>query len=54
MVLANENSKLRAGQWNRDALTNCYLAQLPRKFLRAMAGFKPNGMGGFGESRRPG
>jgi hypothetical protein len=34
-------------------LTNCY--QLPRKFLRTMAGFQPDGMGdycpGLGSSR---
>ena len=32
-----ESQIRRAGQWNRDALTNCYLAQLPRKFLRVQA-----------------
>ena len=42
-----ESQIRRAGQWNRDALTNCYLAQLPRKFLRAMAGFKPRGLGDY-------
>ncbi|KAF2174917.1 hypothetical protein K469DRAFT_702412 [Zopfia rhizophila CBS 207.26] len=31
----------RAGRWNNDALINCYLTHLPRKFMRSMAGFSP-------------
>jgi len=37
----DENSIRRAGHWNQDAMSNCYLAALPRDFLRTMAGFKP-------------
>jgi len=32
----------RAGRWNSDALTNCYLTHLPRKFIRSMADFSPS------------
>jgi hypothetical protein len=37
----DENSIRRAGHWNQDAMSNCYLTALPRDFLRTMAGFKP-------------
>uniref|UniRef100_A0A093XJK8 High-osmolarity-induced transcription protein 1 n=1 Tax=Talaromyces marneffei PM1 TaxID=1077442 RepID=A0A093XJK8_TALMA len=37
----DENSIRRAGHWNQDAMSNCYLAALPRDFLRTMAGFRP-------------
>ncbi|KAJ5110851.1 short-chain dehydrogenase [Penicillium argentinense] len=42
-----ENKIRRAGQWNQDALTNCYLTHLPRKFLRSMAGFQPDAIGNY-------
>jgi hypothetical protein len=42
-----ENQIRRAGRWNQDALTNCYLTHLPRKFLRTMAGFQPEAMGNY-------
>jgi hypothetical protein len=42
-----ENQIRRAGQWNQDALTNCYLTHLPRKFLRSMAGFQPDAIGNY-------
>lgn len=42
-----ENQIRRAGQWNQDALTNCYLTHLPRKFLRTMAGFAPEAIGNY-------
>jgi hypothetical protein len=29
----------RAGRWNSDALTNCCLVHLPRKFMQSMVGF---------------
>jgi hypothetical protein len=43
----SENQIRRAGHWNSDALTNCYLTHLPRKFLRAMAGFNPSIQGNY-------
>lgn len=38
----NEGQIRRAGRWNHNALTNCYLTHLPRKFMRSMAGFPPS------------
>ncbi|KAL3258479.1 hypothetical protein ABHI18_006016 [Aspergillus niger] len=43
----SENQIRRAGHWNNDALTNCYLTHLPRKFIRAMAGFEPSTRGNY-------
>jgi hypothetical protein len=43
----NEGQIRRAGRWNSDALTNCYLTHLPRKFMRSMAGFSPSTQGNF-------
>lgn len=37
----------RAGRWNNDALSNCYLTHLPQKFLRTMAGFEPSVRGNY-------
>ena len=37
----------RAGQWNTDALSNCYLSHLPRDFVRSMAGFDPARQGNY-------
>jgi hypothetical protein len=37
----------RAGHWNSDALTTCYLTHLPRKFVRSMAGFDPSAKGNY-------
>jgi hypothetical protein len=37
----------RAGRWNNDALSNCYLTHLPQKFLRTMAGFEPSNQGNY-------
>jgi hypothetical protein len=37
----------RAGRWNNDALSNCYLTHLPQKFLRTMAGFEPSTQGNY-------
>jgi hypothetical protein len=37
----------RAGRWNMDALSNCYLTHLPRKFVRSMAGFEPSNRGDY-------
>ncbi|KAJ5142583.1 short-chain dehydrogenase [Penicillium bovifimosum] len=42
-----ENQIRRAGQWNQDAMTNCYLTHLPRKFLRSMAGHQPDAIGNY-------
>jgi hypothetical protein len=43
----NEGQIRRAGGWNSDALTNCYITHLPRKFMRSMAGFSPSIQGNF-------
>jgi len=43
----SEGQIRRAGRWNNDALTNCYLTHLPRKFIRSMAGFSPSDQGNF-------
>jgi hypothetical protein len=43
----NEGQIRRAGRWNHDALTNCYLTHLPRKFIRSMAGFPPSLQGAY-------
>jgi hypothetical protein len=43
----SEGQIRRAGRWNSDALTNCYLTHLPRKFIRSMAGFSPSAQGSF-------
>jgi hypothetical protein len=43
----SEGQIRRAGRWNNDALTNCYLTHLPRKFIRSMAGFNPSVQGNF-------
>src|SRR5271155_2579030 len=43
----NEGQIRRAGRWNSDALTNCYLTHLPRKLMRSMAGFSPSIQGNF-------
>jgi hypothetical protein len=37
----------RAGRWNHNALTNYYLTNLPRKFMRNMTGFPPSLQGAF-------
>lgn len=44
---ASEGQIRRAGRWNNDAMTGCYLTHLPRKFIRAMAGFNPSAQGNF-------
>lgn len=36
----DESHVRRAGHWRSDALTRSYLTNLPRPFMRAMAGFK--------------
>jgi hypothetical protein len=43
----DEASIRRAGHWNQDAMSNCYLSGLPRKFLRTMAGFNPEDHGNY-------
>lgn len=35
----SESEIRRAGHWNTDAMTNCYLTNVPREFAKAMAGF---------------
>lgn len=37
----------RAGRWNSDALSNCYLSHLPRSFVRSMAGFDSAKVGNY-------
>src|SRR5262249_1999012 len=43
----DEGQIRRAGRWDSDALTNCYLTHLPRKFMRSMAGFSASVQGNF-------
>jgi hypothetical protein len=43
----DEGQTRRTGRWNSDALTNCYLTYLPRKFMRSMTGFSPSIQGNF-------
>jgi hypothetical protein len=43
----NEAQIRRAGRWNNDVLSQCYLSNLPRKFVRAAAGFDPNLQGSY-------
>lgn len=43
----DEASIRRAGHWNQDAMSNCYLSGLPRKFLRTLAGFNPEDQGNY-------
>lgn len=47
LVGVAEGQIRRGGRWNSDALSKCYLTQLPRKFLRGMAGFSPSIPGNF-------
>lgn len=42
----SEDQIRRAGRWNTDQMTGCYLNCLPRKFMRRMGGY-PSQMGGF-------
>lgn len=43
----NEGQIRRAGRWNSDSLTTSYLTNIPRKFVRAMAGFQPVETGAY-------
>jgi hypothetical protein len=43
----DENSIRRAGHWNQDSMSNCYLSELPRPFIRTLAGFKPTDQGNY-------
>ena len=43
----SENQIRRAGRWNNDALSSCYLSNLPRKFVRSIAGFPPTPAGNY-------
>ena len=43
----NEGQIRRAGRWNSDSLTSCYLTNIPRKFVRGMAGFEPQAQGNY-------
>lgn len=40
---SSEASIQRAGRWNNSALTVCYLTNIPREFMRTMAGFAVQG-----------
>ena len=42
-----ESQIQRAGRWNHDALSGCYLSHIPRKFVRSIAGFQPAGHGDY-------
>jgi hypothetical protein len=35
----SEEQIRRAGRWNSDAMSNCYLTNIPNQFVRAAAGF---------------
>ena len=37
----------RAGLWNADSMSKCYLSNISRPFVRAMAGFPPNEAGNY-------
>ena len=43
----SESQIQRAGRWNHDALSGCYLSHIPRKFVRSIAGFQPAGHGDY-------
>lgn len=43
----SESQIRRAGRWNNDALTNCYLSNIPFDFVRSMAGFNPTQLGQY-------
>ncbi|KAK9258920.1 hypothetical protein V1519DRAFT_463264, partial [Lipomyces tetrasporus] len=38
-----ESQIRRAGRWNRDEMTSCYLTSLPFKCIKAMSGLSPKG-----------
>lgn len=40
---ADEDQIRRAGRWSRDRMETCYLTTIPRKALRALAGFSTKG-----------
>jgi hypothetical protein len=42
-----ENQLRRAGHWNSDALSSCYLTNLPLEFVRSSAGFAPRAQGDY-------
>ena len=37
----------RESRWNNDVLSQCYLSNVPRKFVRAAAGFDPSLQGSY-------
>ena len=37
----------RAGRWNTDAMSNCYLSGIPLDFVRSTAGFRPTQHGDY-------
>lgn len=43
----SESQIRRAGRWNTDSLTNSYLTNIPREFVRGMAGFSPAVQGNY-------
>lgn len=43
----SENQIRRAGRWNNDALSSCYLSNFPLEFVRSMAGFPPQNQGNY-------
>jgi hypothetical protein len=43
----SESQIQRAGRWNTDAMSNAYLSHIPRKFVRAAAGFPSSGRGDY-------
>ena len=43
----SEEQIRRAGHWNSDAMSNCYLTNIPNHFVRATAGFNPHTTGDY-------
>jgi Centromere DNA-binding protein complex CBF3 subunit, domain 2 len=43
----SEEQIRRAGRWNSDAMSNCYLTNIPNHFVRAAAGFNPHTTGDY-------
>ena len=47
MAGVGESEIRRAGHWNSDSMSTCYLSSISRPFVRGMAGFAPATMGNY-------
>jgi Centromere DNA-binding protein complex CBF3 subunit, domain 2/Transcriptional activator of glycolytic enzymes len=47
LARVSEDQIRRAGRWNHDALSGCYLSHIPRDFVRSTAGFASGGQGDY-------